>query len=84
MEASAFVVAMGSLAEGYTYTFLHNHKERWKCVGVMRNGERLQKCSTKPFVYRVPLKKIQGLGHSSKNDHQKLQTDLTAILVYIW
>ena len=34
------------------------------CVGVVRNGERLQQCSTKPFVYRVPLKEIQGSGHS--------------------
>ena len=38
------------------------------CVGVMRNGERLQQCSTKPFVYRVPPKEIQGSGHSSGSD----------------
>ena len=38
------------------------------CVGVLRNGERQQQCSTKPFGYRVPLKEIQGLGHSSGSD----------------
>ena len=38
------------------------------CVGVMRNGERLQQCSTKPFVYRVPPKEIQVLGHSFGSD----------------
>ena len=28
----------------------------------MGNGERLQQCSTKPLVYRVPPKEIQGHG----------------------
>ena len=34
----------------------------------MRNGERLQECSTKPFMHSVPPKEIQGLGHSSRSD----------------
>ena len=72
MEASPFKVVRVSWAEGYHYTFLHYHYHfgeivQW-CVGVMRNGERLQQCSTKPFVYRVPPKEIQGSGHSFGKD----------------
>ena len=69
------------MAEGYPYTFLHYHYHsreivQW-CVGVMRYRERLQQCSTKPFVYRVPPNEIQGLGHSSGSDQPKLRTGLT-------
>ena len=70
MEASPFIAVRVSWAEGYPYTFLHYHSGeivQW-CVGVMRNGERLQQCSTKPFVYRVPPKEIPGLGHSFGSD----------------
>ena len=72
MEASLLIAARVSWAEGHPYAFLHYHYHsgeivQW-CVGVMRNRERLQQCSTKPFVYRVPLKEIQGLGHASRND----------------
>ena len=41
------------------------------CVGVMRNKERLQQCNTKPFMYRVPPKEIQGLWHSSGSGQPK-------------
>ena len=41
------------------------------CLGVMRNRERLQQCSTRPFGYRVPPKEIQGSGHSSGSDQPK-------------
>ena len=72
MEASPFIAVMVSWAKRYPYTFLHYHYHsgeivQW-CVGVVRNGERLQQCSTKPFVYRVPPKEIQGSGHSSGSD----------------
>ena len=72
MEASPFIFVRVGWAEGYPYTFLHYHYHsgeivQW-CVGVVRNGERLQQCSIKPFVYRVPPKEIQGLGHSFGSD----------------
>ena len=72
MEASPFIAVRISWAEGYPYTFLHYHCHsgetvQW-CVGVLRNGERQQQCSTKPFGYRVPPKEIQGSGHSSGSD----------------
>ena len=72
MEASPFVAVRVIWVEGYPYTFVHYHYHsreivQW-CVGVMRNEERLQQCSTKPFVYRVPPKEIQGSGHSSGSD----------------
>ena len=75
MEASPFIAVRVSWAEGYPYTFLHYHYHseeivQW-CVGVMRNGERLQQCSTKPFVYRVPPKEIQGSAHSFRSDQPK-------------
>ena len=38
------------------------------CVGVMKNGERQHQCCTKPSLYRVPPKEIQGLGHSFGSD----------------
>ena len=46
VEASPFIAARVSWAEGYPYAFLHyqyHSREivQW-CVGVMRNGERLQ------------------------------------------
>ena len=61
-----------SRAEGYSYACLHYHYHSREivqcCVGVMRNGERLHQCSTKPFVSRVPPKEIQSSGHSSGSD----------------
>ena len=75
MEASPFIVIVVSWEEGYPYAFLHYHYDSGEivqcCVGVMRNGARLQQCSTKPFVYRVPLKEIQGSRHSSRSDQPK-------------
>ena len=70
MEASPFIAARVSWAEGYPCTFLHYHLEigAMVCVGVMMNEERLQQCSTKPFVHRVPPKKFQDSGHSFGND----------------
>ena len=60
-----------SWAEGHPYTISHNHYHSGggKCVGVMGNGERLQQCSTKPLVYRVPPKEIQGSWHSWDGSH---------------
>ena len=75
MEVSLLIAVRVSWAEGYPYTFLHYHYHSGeivqRCVGVMRNGERLQHCNTKPFVYRVPLKEIRGLGHSSGSDQRE-------------
>ena len=72
MEASPFIAVRVSWAEGYPSAFLHYHYHsreivQW-CVGVVRNGERLQQCSTKPRVYRVPSREIQGSGHSFGSD----------------
>ena len=64
MEASPFVAVRASWAEGHPYAFLHYHYHsgeivQW-CVGVMRNGGRQRRCSTKPFMYRVPPEEVQG------------------------
>ena len=76
MEANPFIAMRFSWAEGYPYTFLHYHYHigeivQW-CVGVIRNGEILQQCNTKPFVYRVPPKEIQGSRHSSGSDQPEV------------
>ena len=72
MEASPFIAARVSWAKGHPYAFLHYHYHsgeivQW-CVGVMRNGERYHRCSTKPSGYRVPPKEIQGSWHSFGSD----------------
>ena len=51
-------------------------KVRWR-VGVMRDGERLQQCSTKSFMYRVPQKRSKVHSTLLEVIHQKLQMDLT-------
>ena len=72
MKASPFIAMRINWAEGYPYTFLHYHYHfgeivQW-CVDVMRNVERLPRCSTKSLMCRVPPKEIQGLWHSFGSD----------------
>ena len=62
---------MCSWAEGYPCIFLHNHGEKWECIGAMRNGETQHRCSTKLVMYRVPPKEIQGSWYSCGSDPQE-------------